>query len=53
VYVALVGERAEAGLALVEQLRNQLNGLRVETNCGGGSFKSQLKRADKAVRVTL
>lgn len=49
VYVALVGERAEAaGLALVEQLRNQLNGRRVETNCGGGSFKSQLKRADKS-----
>ncbi len=49
VYVALVGERAEAaGLALVEQLRNQVNGLRVETNCGGGSFKSQLKRADKS-----
>ena len=49
VYVALVGERAEAaGLALVEQLRNQLKGVRVETNCGGGSFKSQLKRADKS-----
>jgi histidyl-tRNA synthetase len=49
VYIALVGERAETiGLALVEKLRNQLNGLRVETNCGGGSFKSQLKRADKS-----
>ncbi len=49
VYVALVGERAEAaGLALVEQLRNQAPGCRIETNCGGGSFKSQLKRADKS-----
>jgi histidyl-tRNA synthetase len=49
VYVALVGERAEAaGLALVERLRNQLSGCRIETNCGGGSFKSQLKRADKS-----
>jgi histidyl-tRNA synthetase len=48
-YVALVGERAEgAGLALVEQLRNQWPGCRIETNCGGGSFKSQLKRADKS-----
>lgn len=49
VYVALVGERAEAhGLALIEGLRNQLAGVRIETNCGGGSFKSQLKRADKS-----
>jgi len=49
VYVVLAGERAEAaGLALVETLRNQLSGCRIETNCGGGSFKSQLKRADKS-----
>jgi len=49
VYVVLAGERAEAaGLNLVEQLRNQLAGCRIETNCGGGSFKSQLKRADKS-----
>ena len=49
IYVALVGERAEAaGLALVEQWRDQLVNCRIETNCGGGSFKSQLKRADKS-----
>jgi histidyl-tRNA synthetase len=49
IYVALIGERAEgAGLALVEQWRDQLAGCRIETNCGGGSFKSQLKRADKS-----
>ena len=49
VYVVLAGERAEAaGLRLTEQLRNQLPGCRIETNCGGGSFKSQLKRADKS-----
>jgi len=49
IYVALVGERAEAaGLTLVEQWRDQLIGCRIETNCGGGSFKSQLKRADKS-----
>jgi len=48
-YIALVGERAEAaGLALVETWRNVLPGVRIETNCGGGSFKSQLKRADKS-----
>ncbi|MGD9841801.1 MAG: histidine--tRNA ligase [Steroidobacteraceae bacterium] len=49
VYVALIGLPAEAaGLALVERLRNQLPGCHIETNCGGGSFKSQLKRADKS-----
>jgi histidyl-tRNA synthetase len=49
VYVVLVGEGAEAvGLKLSEQLRSQLPGVRIETNCGGGSFKSQLKRADKS-----
>lgn len=49
VYVVLAGERAEgAGLHLVERLRDQLPGCRIETNCGGGSFKSQLKRADKS-----
>ena len=49
VYVVLVGDQAEAqGLALVEKLRNELPGCRIETNCGGGSFKSQLKRADKS-----
>jgi histidyl-tRNA synthetase len=49
VYLVLSGSRAEsAGLPLAEQLRDRLPGLRLETNCGGGSFKSQLKRADKS-----
>jgi histidyl-tRNA synthetase len=49
VYVALVGERAErAGLALVEGWRNALAGLRITAHLGGGSFKSQLKRADRS-----
>jgi len=29
-------------------LRDAVPGLRIETNCGGGSFKSQLKRADRS-----
>ena len=37
-----------AALAVSERLRNELPGLRVRTNCGGGSFKSQFKKADKA-----
>jgi histidyl-tRNA synthetase len=49
VYLVIAGERAEAeGLALAERLRSALPSLRMETNCGGGSFKSQLKRADKS-----
>jgi histidyl-tRNA synthetase len=49
VYVVTVGEKAEAaGFRLVEQLRDTMPGLRIELNLGGGSFKSQLKRADKS-----
>ncbi|HEX2494155.1 MAG TPA: histidine--tRNA ligase [Steroidobacter sp.] len=49
VYAVIAGERAEAeGLILIEKLRDALPSLRIETNCGGGSFKSQLKRADKS-----
>ena len=49
VYVLAAGERAEnAALLLAENLRNQLPSLRVLTHCGGGSFKSQFKKADKS-----
>jgi histidyl-tRNA synthetase len=49
VYLALAGPGAEAmGLGLAESLREAVPGLRIETNCGGGSFKSQLKRADRS-----
>ena len=49
VYVVVVGERAEAqGLSLAERLRDEVPGICIETNAGGGSFKSQLKRADKS-----
>jgi histidyl-tRNA synthetase len=49
VCLVVVGERAQAAaLALAERLRDELTGLRLETLCGGGSFKSQLKRADKS-----
>ncbi len=45
----MMGERAQnAGLALSEQLRNDIAGLRIFNVCGGGSFKSQMKRADKS-----
>jgi histidyl-tRNA synthetase len=49
VYAVIAGERAEAeGLTLIERLRDALPSVRIEANCGGGSFKSQLKRADKS-----
>jgi histidyl-tRNA synthetase len=49
VYLVLAGSSAEAaGLGLAERIRDGAPGLRVETNCGGGSFKSQMKRADKS-----
>jgi len=39
---------------LAEQLRDALPQLRLENHCGGGSFKSQFKRADKSgARVAL
>jgi histidyl-tRNA synthetase len=44
-YVVRVGEAAEAFAALLaERLRDA--GLRVTLHCGGGSFKSQMKKAD-------
>ncbi len=48
VYVAALGADAviHAALDQAERLRNI--GLRVEMHCGGGSLKSQLKRADRS-----
>jgi histidyl-tRNA synthetase len=49
VYFVVVGALAEKhAIRLAEQLRDALPQLKLETNCGGGSFKSQLKRADKS-----
>ena len=47
-YLVLVGEAAQKkGVLLAEQLRDAMSALRIMTNCGGGSFKSQFKKADK------
>ncbi|MGB5245588.1 MAG: histidine--tRNA ligase [Woeseia sp.] len=49
VYIVTVGAAAERlGFTLSEQLRDALPQARFEQNLGGGSFKSQLKRADKS-----
>lgn len=49
VYVVAVGDKAfSAGFAVAEKLRDRMPGVVVALNLGGGSFKSQLKRADKS-----
>ena len=49
VYIAAFGDGTlEKAFALAEDLRNQVAGIRIEMNLGGGSFKSQMKRADKS-----
>jgi histidyl-tRNA synthetase len=49
VYIVAVGEQAQRhGLLLSEQLRDSLPTLRIMTHCGGGSFKSQFKKADRS-----
>ncbi len=48
-YLVLVGEMTQQpGLVLAERLRDKIPGFRVLTHCGGGSFKSQFKKADKS-----
>jgi len=46
VYVVAVGAPMAAVLQLAESLRDR--GVRAEYHCGGGSLKSQLKRADRS-----
>ena len=49
VYMIRVGETAEReGLRFAETIRNEVPGLKLQVNCGGGSFKSQFKKADKS-----
>ncbi|MGE0081384.1 MAG: histidine--tRNA ligase [Thiohalomonadaceae bacterium] len=49
VYLVRVGEQAQiAGQLLAERLRDELPSLRLLMNTGGGSFKAQMKRADKS-----
>ena len=49
VYIAAFGEGTlERVFVLAEELRDTVEGIRVELNLGGGSFKSQMKRADKS-----
>lgn len=49
VYVCASSDEAtQAALLLSDRLRNEHEWLRIQTHCGGGSFKSQMKKADKS-----
>ncbi|MHA7855038.1 histidine--tRNA ligase [Marinobacter shengliensis] len=49
VYVTAVGDKVIApAMAIAEELRSALPGRVVVTHCGGGSFKSQMKKADRS-----
>lgn len=49
IYMILVGEEASnQGLLLAEELRAVFPQFRIISHCGGGSFKSQFKKADKS-----
>lgn len=49
VYIAALGSGTEVrAFTLAEELRDEVPGIRIEVNLGGGSFKAQMKRADKS-----
>ena len=49
VYFIAEGETAQAeSLKIAESIRTAIPNIRLMLNCGGGSFKSQFKRADKS-----
>ena len=48
-YLVAVGDQAQiAAPMLAERLRDAVPALRLVAHCGGGSFKSQFKKADKS-----
>ena len=48
VYIVAAGEKAQPhAVFLAEKLRDNIDGIKVIANSGGGSFKSQFKKADK------
>ena len=53
-YLLAVGDVEQQALVLAENLRSHFPNIRLECHCGGGSFKSQIKRADKSgARIAL
>ncbi len=49
IYLVLLGQACELkGLQLSEKIRQQFPQVKMITHCGGGSMKSQMKKADKS-----
>ncbi|KOR32531.1 histidinol dehydrogenase [Achromatium sp. WMS3] len=49
VYLVMVGTLAlERGLVIAEQIRDAIPALRLQIHCGGGSAKSQFKKANRS-----
>jgi histidyl-tRNA synthetase len=49
IYLVLLGDACELrGLQLAEEIRAQIPDIKMITHCGGGSIKSQIKKADKS-----
>jgi histidyl-tRNA synthetase len=47
-FVALDEKAADYGFKLTSKIRQQCPHCAIQMNCGGGSIKSQMKRADKS-----
>ncbi len=48
VYILSSMDDAAIALVLADKLRDQCPEIKIESHCGGGSFKSQIKKADKS-----
>lgn len=48
-YLIMLGESTQQfGIELVQRIRSELPSIAVQMNCGGGSIKAQMKRADRS-----
>ncbi len=48
IYLVAVGDVQSEAIKFAERIRDELPFVRLMVNCGGGNFKTQLKRADKS-----
>ncbi len=48
IYLVAVGDVLPTAVRVAEQLRSELPTVKLVNHCGGGSFKSQMKKADKS-----
>ena len=48
VYIVAVGQSRAAAMVLAESIRDELPSLRLQVHCGGGNFRSQMKKADRS-----